>query len=85
MIIVILFHVLKHFYIFAVLQMLHLYSLNLKYTAMKNIGYIDYWHNHTTECADNCNDEISFTDKVKSCAVCVGNFVSTAYKAIFKL
>ena len=52
---------------------------------MKNIGYTDYWHNHTNDCASNCTEEISFTNKVKSCAVCAGNFVSTAFKAIFKL
>ena len=52
---------------------------------MKNIGYTDYWHNHTNDCASNCTEEVSFTNKVKSCAVCVGNFVSTAFKAVFKL
>ena len=52
---------------------------------MKNTSYTDYWHNHTNDCTSNCTEELSFTNKIKTCAVCVGNFMSTAYKAIFKL
>lgn len=52
---------------------------------MKNIGYNDYWHNQTSDCVSNCTEEESFTSKIKSCAVCMVNFVSTAFKAIFKM
>ena len=52
---------------------------------MKDLGYSDYWHDNTNDCATNCTEETSFINKVKSCTVCVGHFVSTAFKAIFKL
>jgi|LGVE01.1.fsa_nt_gb hypothetical protein len=52
---------------------------------MKNISYNDYWHNQTSECVAQCEDEKTFISKVGSCAVCVGQFVKTAFKAIFKV
>ena len=52
---------------------------------MKNVSYNDYWHNQSSDCVSNCTEEESFTKKVKSCGVCVGNFISTAFRAVFKL
>ena len=59
--------------------------MNFKEKAMKNVSYNDYWHNQSSDCVSNCTEEESFTKKVKSCGVCVGNFISTAFRAVFKL
>jgi len=50
---------------------------------MKNVSYNDYWHNQTSECTDNSLEEQSFISKIGSCAVCIGHFIKTSFKAIF--
>ena len=52
---------------------------------MEKAKYNDFWHTQMSECTTSCQEEHSFTDKVGSCFVCVGNFISTTFKAIFKV
>lgn len=52
---------------------------------MEDTRYNDHWHSYSSDCASNCHEEASFVKKISSCAVCVGNFVSTVFKAIFKV